>query len=152
MNNLRSNPALAGAEIVMCSGGVEALQLLRQSVIDVVVTDPATPLREDLALVKELCATRPGLKTIVLAPATAPGNVVAAMREPVCVDPVHARAPQGRSCCNVVCASAASWAKRLVSVSRCMHLLVRRGTLIQTEGFRLLGPQHKYSFPRPTGA
>jgi anti-sigma regulatory factor (Ser/Thr protein kinase) len=80
VNNLRSAPVLSGAEILICSGGVEALQLLRQSAIEVVVTDPVTPFSEDLAVVKELCSVRPGLKTIVLAPDTAPGDVVAAMR------------------------------------------------------------------------
>jgi anti-sigma regulatory factor (Ser/Thr protein kinase) len=80
VNNLRSAPALAGAEILICAGGVEALQLLRQSAVEVVVTDPVTPFPEDMAVVKELSSVRPGLKTIVLAPDTAPGDVVAAMR------------------------------------------------------------------------
>ena len=40
--------------------------------------------------------------------------------------------------------------KGLVSVSRCRPLLVRRGTLIRTDRFRLWGPQHKYSFPQRT--
>ena len=35
VNNLRSAPALAGAEILICAGGVEALQLLRQSAVEV---------------------------------------------------------------------------------------------------------------------
>jgi anti-sigma regulatory factor (Ser/Thr protein kinase) len=80
VSSLRSAPTLAGADILICAGGVEALQLLRQSAIEVVVTDPLTPFPEDLAVVKELCSVRPGLKTIVLAPAAAPGDVVAAMR------------------------------------------------------------------------
>jgi anti-sigma regulatory factor (Ser/Thr protein kinase) len=80
VKTMRMSPALAAADIATCAGDVEAVQLLRQSAIDVVVADPATPFREDLALVKELGLTRPGLKTIVLAPVTAPSDVIAAMR------------------------------------------------------------------------
>jgi anti-sigma regulatory factor (Ser/Thr protein kinase)/CheY-like chemotaxis protein len=80
VSKIRSTTVLAGTEIVICSGGVEALQQLRQSPFDVLVTDPATPLREDLALVKELSAARPGLKPIVLAPVAVPDDVIAALR------------------------------------------------------------------------
>jgi len=77
---LRASPALAGAEIETCAGDVDALQILRQRAIEVIVTDPATPFGEDLALVAELCSTRPGLKTIVLASGAAPGDIIAAMK------------------------------------------------------------------------
>ena len=83
LDGLRAAPALAGADIVTCAGDVDALQILRQRAIEVVVTDPATPFREDLALVAELSATRPGLKTIVLASAAAPGDVIAAIKSRV---------------------------------------------------------------------
>jgi anti-sigma regulatory factor (Ser/Thr protein kinase)/ActR/RegA family two-component response regulator len=74
---------LAGADFETCAGGVEAVKRLRQRAIDVVVTDPATPFREDLALVAELSTTRPGLKMILLAPAAAPADVIAAIRAKV---------------------------------------------------------------------
>jgi anti-sigma regulatory factor (Ser/Thr protein kinase) len=77
---LRAAPALAGADIETCAGDVDALQIVRQRAIEVVVTDPATPFREDLALVAELSTTRPGLKTIVLASGAAPGDVIAAIK------------------------------------------------------------------------
>ncbi len=77
---LRASPALAGADIETCAGDIDALQILRQRAIEVVVTDPATPFQEDLALVAELSATRPGLKTIVLASGAAPGDVIAAIK------------------------------------------------------------------------
>ncbi len=47
------------------------------------VTDPDTPVHDDLALVEELRASRPGLKAIVLAPAAAPGEFIAAVRSHV---------------------------------------------------------------------
>jgi anti-sigma regulatory factor (Ser/Thr protein kinase)/DNA-binding NarL/FixJ family response regulator len=81
--SLRAAPVLAGADIETCAGGVAAVQRLRQRAFDVVVTDPTTPFLEDLALLAELAATRPGLKTILLAPAVAPAEVIAAIRAKV---------------------------------------------------------------------
>ncbi|HEU0004493.1 MAG TPA: ATP-binding protein [Terriglobia bacterium] len=80
VNTLRSNPVLKGTDILTCAGDVEAVQRLRETAIEVVLTDPTTPLREDLALVTELLQTRPGLKTIVLTPQADPNEIVAAIR------------------------------------------------------------------------
>jgi anti-sigma regulatory factor (Ser/Thr protein kinase) len=46
----------------------------------VVVTDPATSLREDVALCALLRERRPGVRVIALAPAGAPADVIAALR------------------------------------------------------------------------
>ena len=72
-------PALAGAlqashhlkahTVETCAGPFEATRLLRRRAFDVVLTDPATGAAEDLALLNELSQVRPGIKTIVLAPA-----------------------------------------------------------------------------------
>jgi CheY-like chemotaxis protein len=75
--------ALAGHEIVAAAGNVDAVRQVRSRAIDVVLTDPDTPVHDDLALVEELRASRPGLKAIVLAPAAAPDDIIAALRSHV---------------------------------------------------------------------
>jgi anti-sigma regulatory factor (Ser/Thr protein kinase) len=79
-SGLEATRALAECEIVTAAGNVDAVHTVRTRAIDVVVTDPDTPVHDDLALVKELRASRPGLKAIVLAPAAAPGEFIAAVR------------------------------------------------------------------------
>jgi anti-sigma regulatory factor (Ser/Thr protein kinase) len=74
---------LAGCEIVMAGGNVDAVQIVRSRAIDVVLTNPDTALHDDLALVAELRSARPGLKAIVLAPAAAPSEFIAAIRSHV---------------------------------------------------------------------
>ena len=80
---LEESAALAGCEIVAAAGNVGAVHQVRTRAIDVVVTDPDTPVHDDLALVEELRASRPGLKAIVLAPAAAPNEIIAAVRSHV---------------------------------------------------------------------
>jgi anti-sigma regulatory factor (Ser/Thr protein kinase) len=77
---LEASGALAGCDIVAAAGNVDAVRHVRARAIDVVITDPDTPVSDDLALVDELRAARPGLKAIVLAPAAAPGDIIAAVR------------------------------------------------------------------------
>jgi len=67
-------------ELDICPGDVEAVRRVRERAWDVVVTDLATPIEEDLSLVKELLALRPALRTIVLAPSAAPADLVAAIK------------------------------------------------------------------------
>jgi anti-sigma regulatory factor (Ser/Thr protein kinase)/ActR/RegA family two-component response regulator len=80
---LEESVALAGCEIVAAAGNVDAVRQVRSRAIDVVITDPDTQVRDDLALVEELCAARPGLKAIVLASAAAPGEFIEAVRSHV---------------------------------------------------------------------
>jgi anti-sigma regulatory factor (Ser/Thr protein kinase) len=82
-HGLEASRSLAGCEIVTAVGNVDAVQIVRSRAIDAVVTDPDTPVHDDLALVKELRASRPGLKAIVLAPAAAPAEFIAAVRSHV---------------------------------------------------------------------
>ena len=72
--------ALRAHEIDTCEGAVEALHRLQSRAVDVVVTDPETSLREDLALCALLRERRPGIRTVVLAPAVPPDDVIAALR------------------------------------------------------------------------
>jgi anti-sigma regulatory factor (Ser/Thr protein kinase)/DNA-binding NarL/FixJ family response regulator len=86
-------PALAGAlqashhlkdhAVETCAGPFEATRLLRRRAFDVVLTDPATEAAEDLALLTELSQVRPGIKTIVLAPALSSADVIKALRQHV---------------------------------------------------------------------
>ena len=72
--------ALHAHEIDTCEGAVEALHRLQSRAVDVVVTDPETSLREDLALCALLRERRPGVRIIALAPAGPADAVIAALR------------------------------------------------------------------------
>jgi anti-sigma regulatory factor (Ser/Thr protein kinase)/ActR/RegA family two-component response regulator len=61
-------------------GSADCLRQLRQAAYDVVITDPATRIEEDLALLPELRAIRPGVRVIVLAEESTPEEVIAALR------------------------------------------------------------------------
>jgi anti-sigma regulatory factor (Ser/Thr protein kinase)/CheY-like chemotaxis protein len=74
---------LAGYDLVISGGSVEAVRRLRDLAAEVVITDSTTSVAEDLALASELRVVRPGVKVIVLAPATTHEDVVAALRAQV---------------------------------------------------------------------
>jgi anti-sigma regulatory factor (Ser/Thr protein kinase) len=76
---LRANPALADAVLEQAAGRVQALGRLRAQHYDAVVTSPATPVEEDLALMEEMARVRPGVKIILLAAQAAPEAVIQAM-------------------------------------------------------------------------
>ena len=87
---IRPDPSLASSlgsmldyhrcELETCIGDAEALRRVRSRAVDVVITDLATPIDEDLALVSELAAVRPAIRCIVLAPAAAHKDLIAAIR------------------------------------------------------------------------
>jgi anti-sigma regulatory factor (Ser/Thr protein kinase) len=72
--------ALAGCEVVAAAGNVDAVHQVRMRATDVVVTDPHSPVEDDLALLDELRACRPGIRAIVLAPAATPAEFITAVR------------------------------------------------------------------------
>jgi len=80
---LRSSHHLEHHDVETCIGPFEAIRLLQSRGFDVVVTDPTTPVTDDLALVQELRQTRPGIRTIVLAPALSNADVITALRRHV---------------------------------------------------------------------
>ena len=82
-DGLAASGALAGGQIATAAGNVDAVHHVRCRAVDVVVTDPATPVEDDLALLDELRAARPGLRAIVLAPAATPAEFIAAVRSRV---------------------------------------------------------------------
>jgi anti-sigma regulatory factor (Ser/Thr protein kinase)/ActR/RegA family two-component response regulator len=62
------------------AGSADTLRRLRARSFGVVVTHPDTSVEEDLALLEEIRGIRPGVKAIVLAPQSAPQDVIAALR------------------------------------------------------------------------
>jgi len=62
------------------SGSAATLRHLRRAPYDVVITDPTTSIEEDLALLSEMRAVRPGVAMIVLAPESTPEEIIAALR------------------------------------------------------------------------
>jgi anti-sigma regulatory factor (Ser/Thr protein kinase) len=74
--------ALSAADFPMeyCAGHADALRRLRARSFGVVITSPDSTVEEDLALLEEMRAIRPGVKCIVLAPHSTPDEVIAALR------------------------------------------------------------------------
>lgn len=62
------------------AGSADALRRLRRTPHDVIITDPATSIEEDLALRSEIQAIRPGVRVIMLAPRSPPEEIIAALR------------------------------------------------------------------------
>jgi anti-sigma regulatory factor (Ser/Thr protein kinase)/ActR/RegA family two-component response regulator len=62
------------------AGNADALHKLRMKSFGVVITSPESTVEEDLALLTEMRAIRPGVKSIVLAPHSTPEEVIAALR------------------------------------------------------------------------
>jgi anti-sigma regulatory factor (Ser/Thr protein kinase) len=75
-----SSALLRDHELQTCGGDVEGVRIVRERVVDVVITDPATSIHEDLALVQELFHARPGLRIVALAPAASHADLMAALK------------------------------------------------------------------------
>jgi anti-sigma regulatory factor (Ser/Thr protein kinase) len=75
--------ALKGHAIQHCVGAADAIRSLRRQPVRVLLTDPETPIAEDLVLTAELASIRPGVKIIVLAPEATSDEVIAAIRAQV---------------------------------------------------------------------
>ena len=74
------SPQLQACSIEIADGNAEALERLRQRAFELVLTNPQSSVKEDLALINEIERIRPGLKTIILAPAATPEDVIATLR------------------------------------------------------------------------
>jgi anti-sigma regulatory factor (Ser/Thr protein kinase)/ActR/RegA family two-component response regulator len=70
----------AGFPMEYSAGNADALLRLSARSFGVVITDPDSVVDEDLALLEEMRAIRPGVKCIVLAHQSAPDEVIAALR------------------------------------------------------------------------
>jgi anti-sigma regulatory factor (Ser/Thr protein kinase) len=80
---LAKQPDFAGVVFEPAAGEADALRRLRFRAYDLVITNPRTTLGTDLALLGELRAVRPGVKTILLAPEATSEEVIAALRAQV---------------------------------------------------------------------
>jgi len=72
--------AAAGLPLEYAAGHVDTLHRLRKRSFGIVITSPDSALDEDLALLEEMRAIRPGVKCIVLASHGTPDDVIAALR------------------------------------------------------------------------
>jgi len=74
--------ALSAADFPMgySAGHADALQRLRVRSFGIVITSPDSTVEEDLALLEEMRAIRPGVKCIVLARHSTPEEVIAPLR------------------------------------------------------------------------
>src|SRR5262245_17905895 len=79
-DEISKSPHLQICAVEIADGDADALQRLRNRAFDVVLTHPLSTVKEDLALVSEMRAIRPGLKTIILAPEATPEDVIAVLR------------------------------------------------------------------------
>ena len=77
---IKMSPQLQAWSIEIAEGNAEAIQHLRQSGFELVLTNPQSSVKEDLALIDEIECIRPGVKTIILAPAATPEDVIASLR------------------------------------------------------------------------
>jgi anti-sigma regulatory factor (Ser/Thr protein kinase)/DNA-binding NarL/FixJ family response regulator len=78
--SFRAEHALEGCTFDEAPGEAEALRRLRRRTYELVLTSPRTTISDDLALLGEMRAVRPGVKSIVLAPEAATEDVIAALR------------------------------------------------------------------------
>jgi anti-sigma regulatory factor (Ser/Thr protein kinase) len=70
----------AGLPMEYSAGHADALKRLRMRSFGVVITSPDSAIDEDLALLEEMRAIRPGVKCIVLAHQSTPSEIIAALR------------------------------------------------------------------------
>lgn len=77
---LASDPGLHDVAFERTAGAADTLRRVRALPCDLVITDRATPIAEDLALVEELRLLRPGVPVIAVAPDATPKDVIEAMR------------------------------------------------------------------------
>ena len=80
---LRESATLQGHTVDTCRGALEVLKEARFRPLDVVVTDSARPVSGAMTLVEELNRLRPGVRTILLAPALTDTDVVTALHAQV---------------------------------------------------------------------
>jgi anti-sigma regulatory factor (Ser/Thr protein kinase) len=82
-SSLEAHPALRGHIVDVCRSELATLRDVRRTAADVVITNPATPVRDTMAMVEELNRVRPGIRTILLAPELTDADVVGALKAQV---------------------------------------------------------------------
>jgi anti-sigma regulatory factor (Ser/Thr protein kinase)/ActR/RegA family two-component response regulator len=77
---VRRLPGATAFETTTAAGGADALRRLRRTAFDAVITSPRTPIAEDLALLEEIRAVRPGVRYVILAPRATTEDIFAVLR------------------------------------------------------------------------
>ena len=77
---LAEDPGLRNHYVEFCDTTVEALRLVRDRAVDVLITDPTTPGKDDLTIAAEIRIIRPSARIIALAPAVSHEDLVNALR------------------------------------------------------------------------
>jgi len=77
---LAEDPGLRNHYVEFCDTTVEALRLVRDRAVDVLITDPTTPGKDDLTIAAEIRTIRPSARIIALAPAVSHEDLVNALR------------------------------------------------------------------------
>jgi anti-sigma regulatory factor (Ser/Thr protein kinase)/CheY-like chemotaxis protein len=80
---LKASPLLEGTEFDTATSDAEALRWLRIRCYDVVLSNPDTPVEDDLLFLEEARQARPGVRPIVLTDGAAAEQVIAALRSRV---------------------------------------------------------------------
>jgi anti-sigma regulatory factor (Ser/Thr protein kinase)/DNA-binding NarL/FixJ family response regulator len=80
---MRAAPSLASHDIEDSVDALDTARQVRMRAVDVVITDPTTPLVTDLSLVEEINCRRPGVKVIAMAPSMTDAEVVEALKAQV---------------------------------------------------------------------
>jgi anti-sigma regulatory factor (Ser/Thr protein kinase) len=142
---LQTHRPLAGCEIQAYPGSVEALRAVRLRSYDVVVTDPTTTVREDIALVEEMRHIRPGLRGILLAPAATSADVIEALRHRVfaCFTPPFAIGEIAAMVVNAL--EQDNWREAIEVTSGLPYWMTLRVACNQINGERLVNFMTEYS-------
>ena len=74
------NLTASGIPMEYAAGHIDALHRLRMRAFGIVITNPASQVDEDLALLEEMRQIRPGVRCIILTPQSTPDDVIAALR------------------------------------------------------------------------
>jgi DNA-binding NarL/FixJ family response regulator len=80
VTGVRTSQHLQSYVVDVAEGDADALQRVRERAFDLVLTNPQSTIKEDLALINEMEVIRPGLKSIILAPEATPEDVIATLR------------------------------------------------------------------------
>ena len=77
---LVASDLLADHEIATCIGDIEAFGRLRHRAVDVIVINRGAAMADDLGLIRELSAIRPGVRFILLSSSATHEDLIAALR------------------------------------------------------------------------
>jgi anti-sigma regulatory factor (Ser/Thr protein kinase)/ActR/RegA family two-component response regulator len=80
LDPVRRVPGTPPFDVVTTAGGADALRAIRRRPFDAILTSPRTPVAEDLALLAELQAVRPGVRFFILAPHATTDEILEALR------------------------------------------------------------------------